>query len=176
MRRTWSEHLVGTPGRGTSYQHESSGSGGGSSRLPTPQTGNMITHTNSHYTHTHTPKDIIRTQKIYLLGKKSTTKNCVPAYPLSSFENRHFHQHHPHAKSCAPLEDLLHVINSIQQILGRLAPRILGFADKKCCIVIWSMSTLVLRFPWEAVQKMVPCKHIFHLRKWPIFSLGDAFA
>ena len=67
-RDTWWGHLVGTPGRGTSYQHESSGSGGGSSRLPTPQTGNMITHTHSHYT--HTPKDIIRTQKINLLGKK----------------------------------------------------------------------------------------------------------
>ena len=108
-----------------------SGSGGVSSRLPSPQTGDMITPTHSH-TRTHAPKDIIRTQKIYLLGKKSTTKNCVPAYPLSSFENRHFQQHRPHAKSCAPLEDLLHVVNSIQQILGRLAPRILGFADTKC--------------------------------------------
>ena len=49
LRRTWWGHLVGTPGRDTSYQHESSGSGGGSSRLPTPQTGNMITHTHSHY-------------------------------------------------------------------------------------------------------------------------------
>ena len=67
-RGTWWGHLVGTPGGDTSYQHESSGSGGGSSRLPTPQTGNMITHTHSHYT--HTPKDIIRTQKINLLGKK----------------------------------------------------------------------------------------------------------
>ena len=67
------------------------------------------------------------------MGKKSTTKNCVPAYPLSSFENRHFHQRRPHAKSCVPLRDLLHVVNSIQQILGRLALRILGFTDKKCC-------------------------------------------
>ena len=60
-RDTWSGHLVGTPGGDTSYQHESSGSGGGSSRLPTPQTGNMITHTHSHYTHTErhhkNPKD-----------------------------------------------------------------------------------------------------------------------
>ena len=52
---------------------------------------------------------------------------------MSLFEKRHFHQHRPHAKSYAPSEDLLHVVNSSQQILGRLAPRILGFADKKLC-------------------------------------------
>ena len=70
LNGTWSGHLVGAPGRKTSYQHESSGSGGVSSRLPSPQTGNMITLTHSH-TRTHTPKDIIRTQKINLLGKKT---------------------------------------------------------------------------------------------------------
>ena len=74
--------MVGAHGRGTSYQHESSGSGGGSSRLPTPQTGNMITHTHSHYT--HTPKDIIRTQKINLLGKKGKNVQLQASYrPIS---------------------------------------------------------------------------------------------
>ena len=81
-------------------------------------------------------------------------KNCVPAYPLSSFENRH--QHRPHAKSCAPLEDLLHVINSIQQILGRLAPRILGFADKKCCSMEHVYSCIKIFIGVVACERIFP--------------------
>ena len=82
LNGTWSQHLVGAPGRGTSYQHESSGSGGGSSRLPTPQTGNMITHTHSHYTHTHTerhpknPKDKSFGKKGAYALKKRKTLEC----------------------------------------------------------------------------------------------------
>ena len=73
-RNTWSEHLVGAPGRDTSYQHESSGSGGGSSRLPTPQTGNMITHTHSHYTHTLSSP---RSRKGCLRKRGTRSHRCV---------------------------------------------------------------------------------------------------
>ena len=59
-RGTWSGHLVGAHATSMSPP----GSGGMSSWLPTPHTGNMITLTHSHTTHTHTerhhknPKDI----------------------------------------------------------------------------------------------------------------------
>ena len=65
---TWSGHLVGTPGRGTYDQHESLRLRRAVLQFTLPTSREHITLTHSH-SRTYTPKDIIRTQKINLLGK-----------------------------------------------------------------------------------------------------------
>ena len=82
---------MGAHGRGISYQHESSGSGGGSSRLPTPQTGNMITPTHSH-THTHTERHH-KNQKDKSFGKKRIFKSN-PTYRLPPPSRRKYSSGH----------------------------------------------------------------------------------
>ena len=67
---TWSGHLVGAHGGGTSYQHESLRLRRDVLPVTHPTSREHITLTHSH-SRTYTPKDIIRTQKIYLLGKNS---------------------------------------------------------------------------------------------------------
>ena len=98
-------------------------------------------------------------------------KNCVPAYPLSSFENRH--QHRPHAKSCAPLEDLLHIADLIEQILGRLAPCFLGFADKKCCNMEHIYSCIT-SFNWRWYKKKWNYVNVFSVFENSQFPLNIA--
>ena len=63
-RGTWSEHLVGTPPTNMSPPAPAGDPPG----YPPHRPGTW-SHTLTHTTHTHTPKDIIRTQKINLLGK-----------------------------------------------------------------------------------------------------------
>ena len=58
----------GGPGGGTSYQHESLRLRRGVLQFTLPTSREHITLTHSH-SRTYTPKDIIRTQKINLLGK-----------------------------------------------------------------------------------------------------------
>ena len=66
---TWSGHLVGAPGGGTYDQHESLRLRRAVLQFTLPTSREHITLTHSH-SRTYTPKDIIRTQKINLLGKK----------------------------------------------------------------------------------------------------------
>ena len=68
-RGTWSGHMVGAHGRGTYDQHESLRLRRGVLQFTLPTSREHITLTHSH-SRTYTPKDIIRTQKINLLGKK----------------------------------------------------------------------------------------------------------
>ena len=60
--------MVGAPGRGTYDQHESLRLRRGVLQFTLPTSREHITLTHSH-SRTYTPKDIIRTQKINLLGK-----------------------------------------------------------------------------------------------------------
>ena len=79
-RDTWWGHLVGTPGRGTYDQHESLRLRRAVLQFTLPTSREHITLTHSH-SRTYTPKDIIRTQKINLLGKKrfssKPTSRCI---------------------------------------------------------------------------------------------------
>ena len=67
-RDTWWGHLVGTPGGDTYDQHESLRLRRAVLQFTLPTSREHITLTHSH-SRTYTPKDIIRTQKINLLGK-----------------------------------------------------------------------------------------------------------
>ena len=71
---TWSGHMVGAHGRGTYDQHESLRLRRGVLQFTLPTSREHITLTHSH-SRTYTPKDIIRTQKIYLLGN-----HCILIY------------------------------------------------------------------------------------------------
>ena len=75
---TWSGHLVGTPGGDTYDQHESLRLRRAVLQFTLPTSREHITLTHSH-SRTYTPKDIIRTQKIYLLGKNVIGKYNTPS-------------------------------------------------------------------------------------------------
>ena len=76
IRKRWYKNfprdLVGAPGRNTYDQHESLRLRRGVLQFTLPTSREHITLTHSH-SRTYTPKDIIRTQKINLLGKKQET-------------------------------------------------------------------------------------------------------
>ena len=67
-RKTWWQDLVAGPGGNTYDQHESLRLRRGVLQFTLPTSREHITLTHSH-SRTYTPKDIIRTQKINLLGK-----------------------------------------------------------------------------------------------------------
>ena len=77
---TWWQHLVGAPGRGTYDQHESLRLRRRVLQFTLPTSREHITLTHSH-SRTYTPKDIIRTQKINLLGKNGRTFKVCQYWP-----------------------------------------------------------------------------------------------
>ena len=79
IRKRWYKNfprdLVGGPGGKTYDQHESLRLRRGVLQFTLPTSREHITLTHSH-SRTYTPKDIIRTQKINLLGKNPFTGSC----------------------------------------------------------------------------------------------------
>ena len=88
-RDTWWGHLVGTPGRDTYDQHESLRLRRAVLQFTLPTSREHITLTHSH-SRTYTPKDIIRTQKINILGKTFKTVYKL-SIRLSIRKSKKFH-------------------------------------------------------------------------------------